>query len=316
MSAPVLTITLNPAIDQTIEVARLSPGEVHRAGSVRFDPGGKGVNVASCLADWGQDCVVAGWLGRDNVASFEALMAHPRLADAMVRIAGQTRTNIKLLDASRSETTDINLPGFATDAAEFDLLCSALNRHFSPSRIVVMAGSLPAGTPPHAWSQLLAAATADGSRVLVDTSGAPLAELLRPQARVLPAAIKPNRAELSAYAGRTLQGRADVLGVARELVERGIGLVVVSMGGDGALFVQAGRALQVRPPPTKLGSSVGAGDAMVAGIVSGWVDDLGLEALARRATAFAVGKLRLQGAHVPSRDHIDAYAAACAVDEI
>ena len=98
MSAAVLTVTLNPALDQTITLDRLRLGEVHRARSVRIDAAGKGVNVASCLADWGVATAVTGVLGAGNATAFDALFAAKRIADGFVRRPGDTRINVKLLD--------------------------------------------------------------------------------------------------------------------------------------------------------------------------------------------------------------------------
>ncbi|MBX9594983.1 MAG: 1-phosphofructokinase, partial [Roseomonas sp.] len=106
-----------------------------------------------------------------------------------------------------------------------------------------------------------------------------------------------------------LPDAAALLGAARRLVARGLGLVVVSMGGEGALFVTADAALRVHPPAVPVTSSVGAGDAMVAGIVAGLADDLPLPALACRATAFAAGKLQKTGAQIPGRAAVEAIAA-------
>ena len=109
MTRPVLTVTLNPAIDQTIVLGTLQPGAVHRAQSARFDAGGKGVNVASCLADWGEQVVATGILGDANDGVFRSLFATKGVIDRFVRIPGNNRTNIKLVHAG--DTTDINLPG-------------------------------------------------------------------------------------------------------------------------------------------------------------------------------------------------------------
>ncbi|RBG36633.1 PfkB family carbohydrate kinase, partial [Xanthomonas oryzae] len=111
MSLQAITVTLNPAIDQTIQLEHLQPGAVHRASSVRNDAGGKGINVAACLADWGSQVAALGVLGVGNAGVFEALFRERDIADHCQRVAGETRTNLKLVDARSNDTTDINLPG-------------------------------------------------------------------------------------------------------------------------------------------------------------------------------------------------------------
>ena len=111
MNARAVTVTLNPAIDQTVRLASLRPGHVHRARSSRDDAGGKGINVAACLADWGVPTAALGVLGGGNDGVFGALFSTRGIVDGCLRIPGSTRTNIKLVDEDNGETTDINRSG-------------------------------------------------------------------------------------------------------------------------------------------------------------------------------------------------------------
>ncbi|MBS9477659.1 1-phosphofructokinase [Ancylobacter radicis] len=314
MSAPspvdVVTLTLNPAIDQTVTLDHLRPGHVHRAGSVRYDAGGKGVNVASCLADWGLTVAAAGLLGAANAAPFEALFAAKGIADRFRRVPGETRTNIKLLDRSSGETTDVNLPGFPAETSALAEVEADLTRLARPDGLVVLSGSLPEGAPADTYARLVKHLREAGARVVLDTSGLPLTHAL---AGAPPTLVKPNRRELEVWAGRPLDDRADLLAVAQRLCAAGIDLVVVSLGADGALFVTTDEALHAAAGEVTGGSSVGAGDAMVAGLVAGLHEGLGLGEIARRATAFAVGKLGLPGPNLPASAALHAIAARVAV---
>jgi 1-phosphofructokinase len=131
-----------------------------------------------------------------------------------------------------------------------------------------------------------------GCRVLLDTSGLPSnTHWMRGFAHV----IKPNRSELAAWTGNPAMDRDSLLATAEDLRRRGVELVVISMGEEGALFVSAQGAVCAHMTIDGVASTVGAGDAMVAGLAASLADGLGLEALARRATAFAVGKLGMMG---------------------
>ncbi|MFE3836381.1 1-phosphofructokinase family hexose kinase [Pseudogemmobacter sonorensis] len=298
------TVTLNPAIDQTVTLDRLVPGAVHRAQAVRRNAGGKGVNVASCLADWfgGAARIEAlGLLGDDNPAAFEALFAAKGITDGMVRVPGETRTNIKLV--AESDTTDINLPGFAADDAALAEVRARLQDP-GPGDVTVVSGSLPGGLPAETCAALVAGLRAQGARVVLDTSGPPLARALA--AAALPDAVKPNRHELEDWAGHPLAGPTEILAAAEGLRARGIGLVVVSLGAGGALFCGAEGALHARLPVVGGGSSVGAGDAMVAGIAAALAEGKGLEDVARQGTAFAAAKLTLTGPNLPARAEVEA----------
>jgi 1-phosphofructokinase len=300
----VVTVTLNPALDQTVELDRLERGKVHRARSVRLAPGGKGINVASCLADWGQRVTVTGLLGRDNSAVFESMFAARGIEDRFVRADGLTRTNIKLID--EAETTDVNLPGLPATAAALDAVKRRVCEHVEPGSLVVLSGSLPPGCPDDHYAAQIAAFTELGARVLLDASGAALTTALA--ARPLPFCIKPNRHELAAWAGAPLAGLREIAATARMLHARGVALVVVSMGEDGALFVsdEGTRLATLRVAQTS--STVGAGDAMVAGIVAALVDGADLTQIARLSTAFAVAKLQSRGLGLPEPPAIRALA--------
>jgi len=292
MSTQAVTLTLNPAIDQTIRVDRLCPGQVHRAQASREDAGGKGINVAACLADWGVATTALGVLGADNAHVFRTLFAARGIHDDCLRIPGHTRTNIKLVAQDTGDTTDINLPGLPLDGSALDAVATRLAELLRPGLPVVLSGSLPAGLPDDAWARLQQQASAAGARVLLDTSGAALAAALQAPAGALPHAIKPNRHELEAWTGTALTDRAALRQAAHALIERGVAQVVVSLGTDGALFVDRTGALLARPPMLATGSSVGAGDAMVAGMAAALLEPAAtLAESARLATAFSMSRL-------------------------
>lgn len=324
-----LTLTLNPAIDVTVALEALLPGQVNPALGQERHAAGKGINVAACLGDWGAAVTATGLLGADNDAIFRALFAAKGIQDRCTRIPGETRTNIKLLDRSSGETTDINLPGLAPDAAALDACLAAVERGCGQDGIAVLSGSLPRGVAPDLYARLTATLRGRGVRVVADASGAGLRALLAGPA--MPDAIKPNRHELEGFVGHALPDTAALLAVARRLVAQGVGLVVVSMGGEGALFVTTDAALRVRPPSLPVASlpvaglpetnrpvtsSVGAGDAMVAGMVAGLAEGLPLPALACRAAAFAAAKLRRTGAQIPGRAAVEAIAASLRAETI
>lgn len=305
MSA-VVTVTLNPAIDLTVGLDHLTPGAVHRANSAVVNAGGKGVNVAACLADWDANVSATGFLGAGNSHAFEQLFREKSVGDGFIRLPGETRINVKLTEPD-GRTTDINLPGLPIDA---DLL-PPLNdriRDLEPS-LLVLSGSLPAGLSTSVWADMAGYWQARGVRVLLDISGEPLRVALSRDA--LPFAVKPNRDELAVMGA--IPDDAALLQQARALHRNGVGLVVVSLGSDGALFVSEEGALHAAPLKVGVVSSVGAGDAMVAGLCAGLIENAGLERLARLSTAFAAGKLRKIGPHLPPREDVEALASAVTI---
>ena len=276
---PVVTVTLNPAIDQTLSVPGFAAGRVNRVAASRCDAGGKGVNVASSLADLGVETIATGFLGAENAGLFETFFSTKGIADRFVRIAGSTRVGIKIVDGD--QTTDVNFPGLTPAGEDVDELFERIAALAAPGRWFVLAGSVPAGVPDDIYARLIDSIHDGGGRVVLDTSGRPLREALAAS----PEVMKPNVEELGELTGRALDTSGAVRAAGESLLERGVQRVVVSMGGDGALFVERGGSLLARPPKVSVRSTVGAGDAMVGGIVYGLIHDLPLEDLARRATA-------------------------------
>lgn len=304
----IATVTLNPAIDQTVTLDELRRGHVQRASSVRFNAGGKGVNVASCLADWGLPVAATGLLGADNAGSFEALMRTKAIEDRFLRVEGATRTNIKLVD--REETTDVNLPGFMAKPADLAAADDEAAALAARCRLIVVAGSLPDGAPADHYARLLSRLAGTGKRVILDASGVALTQAIAAK----PYAIKPNMAELAELTGEACDSAADAARLARRLQASGIALVVVSMGADGALFCAGEELIRAKLPAVAGGSTVGAGDAMVAGLAAALAEGADLKRTARLASAFAVGKLGLAGPNLPGRDLIEKLAAQAGID--
>lgn len=312
----VVTVTLNPAIDQTVRLATLVPGEVHRALGQQSEAGGKGVGVAAVLAALGVPVAACGWLGADNAGLFEAAFARRGIADRMLRLPGSTRTNIKLAVAARGDTTDINLPGLSLDAAALaaaeDALAARLDTLLSPGDWCELAGSLPPGAGTAVWLRLARQVQARGARLVIDTGGAVLGELLRAlRTDGAPgvAFVKPNRAELEELSGRALPTLADVAEAARALQRGGVERVVVSLGAEGAVIVGDGGAWQARPPSVTVATTVGAGDALVAGTLGALAAGRRFPDAAVFGMACAAARIQQIAPDLPPRAQIDALAA-------
>ncbi|MCO5400203.1 1-phosphofructokinase [Ralstonia soli] len=315
MSTRIVTVTLNPAIDMTIGLDRLEPGRVNLGRGVAHQAGGKGVNVASCLADWQVPVVATGLLGNANAELFEALFARKGVVDAFCRVPGSNRTNIKISDAANGQTTDINLPGISATPADVQALSKRIDAVPDVAG-VALCGSLPGGLPVDTYVDLLAGLNRRGVRTVLDTSGAPLAKALAAPREALPTAIKPNRHELELWAGAPLPTLLDVVEAARMIHAGGVAQVVVSLGEDGALFVTAEGTWQACLPPVRAASTVGAGDAMVAGLLAGWHAGASAEDTARLSVAFAACKLQRLGPHLPPAAQVRERAAAVRMQRV
>lgn len=308
----IATVTLNPAIDQSVAIADFTAGAVNRVQWEQSDPGGKGVNVASFLADLGLPVAVTGLLGRDNASVFEALFAAKRIDDRFVRVAGKTRVNVKIIDSARQSNTDINFAGPAASERDLAELAQRIDALQARHDCFVLSGSTPAGVPVGYYGELVGKLKAAGKRVLLDSSG----EALRAGIAAGPWAIKPNLAELEELVGRPLPDLRAVILAANKLLAGGVGCVIVSLGGEGALFVTANECLHAIPPAIEVKSTVGAGDAMVAGFVAGNALGLSLADCARLATASALGSLTQLGPRLASLQVVESFLAQVTLQDL
>ncbi|MEK0360902.1 1-phosphofructokinase [Pseudomonas sp. CBC3] len=280
--ARVLTVTLNPALDLTVQLPSLRLGEVNRSESLQVHAAGKGLNVAQVLADLGHQLTVTGFLGADNPQAFEQLFEARGFANEFVRVAGETRSNIKLAEAG-GQITDINSPGLMIAETERVELLARLKRLAPVHDLVVVAGSLPRGVQVEWFVELLQALKQLGARVALDTSGA----ALRAGLATAPWLIKPNEEELAEARGMQA---ADAPALAREawrLQVEGVEHVVVSQGSEGVSWFAPGAGLHARPPRVQVISTVGAGDSLLAGMLHGLLENWPAERTLRHATAIA-----------------------------
>lgn len=293
----IVTVTPNPSLDRTVELAALRRGEVNRAVSVRLDPGGKGVNVARALTAAGVETIAALPSGRAPGGRLAELLDAHGVAASTVTIEGATRTNITLVEPDGT-TTKINERGPVLTAGEVGALTDRVAGLAAGAEWLVGCGSLPAGMPADFHADLVRCARAVGTRVAVDTSGAPL----RAAVAARPDLVKPNHEELAELIGRPLASLGDVLAAAREVRATGVGAVLVSLGAGGALLVCAEGEFHAATPPITVLSTVGAGDATLAGFLA--AGGTGPDAL-RRAVAYGAAACRLPGSGMPGPSDLD-----------
>lgn len=296
----IVTVTLNPAVDQTVFIERFRPGSVNRTSRHHLQAGGKGVNVSALIGSYGIPSIATGFLGRENHSLFSELFRKTSVTDAFVKLPGATRTGIKIIDESTRETTDINFPGLEPafpDLARFE---SKLRKLAVEGRWFVLAGSLPKGIGVDFFTEIIALLKKRGAKVAVDTSG----EALRAAIDGGVDLIKPNEYELAEYLGTPLEDFGSKAAAALEIQRTKVPHVILSLGGEGALFVTPENALMASAPPVKVVSTVGAGDSLLAGYLAGLLTGCKPVERARLATVFAWSTLGNLTRELPAKDVI------------
>ncbi|WP_369189533.1 1-phosphofructokinase family hexose kinase [Streptomyces sp. R08] len=275
----ILTVTLNTALDITYRVRELRPQGSHRVSEVTERPGGKGVNVARVLAALGHEVTVTGFTGGATGRELQSqLTGTPGILDALVPVAGTTRRTIAVVDELTGDTTQLNEPGPTVTSAEWSTFQKTYESLLPGVSAVALCGSLPPGLPVGAYAGLIRTARTAGVPVLLDTSGEPL----RRGVAARPDIVKPNTDELA-----ELTGSHDPLRGARDTRRRGAHTVVASLGPKGLLAATPEGTWQATPPTHIPGNPTGAGDAAVAGLLSGLLEDLPWPTRLTRAVALS-----------------------------
>jgi 1-phosphofructokinase len=265
----ITTVTPNPSLDRTLHLPRFEPGHVNRATATMVEPSGKGVNVALALHGVGVPVRAVLPVGGTAGHEMTLLLDDLGLDHVDVPIAGTLRSNISLIEAD-GRTSKVNEPGPQLSDVEADALCAKALSASDTGEWVVWAGSLPLGFTPQRLADAVAGARAAGRRVALDCSGHALDRALAQDDGRLPHLVKPNAEELAEVTGRSLATLGDVVDAAQVLTARGVRTVLVSLGGDGALLVDAGlpHPLHGTAAVRRVVNTVGAGDAFLAGWIA------------------------------------------------
>ncbi|MBT0726837.1 1-phosphofructokinase [Rosenbergiella australiborealis] len=282
MSRRVATITLNPAYDLVGFTPEIERGEVNLVETTGLHAAGKGINVAKVLKNLGVDVTVGGLLGRENIEGFEQLFTELGLVNRFQVVEGRTRINIKVTEKG-GDVTDLNFSGFEVSAENWQHFKQDSLSWVGQFDMVCVSGSLPKGIALDEFTDWMKALRQQCPCLVFDSSRAALdAGLL-----ASPWLVKPNRRELEMWAGRALPELSDIITAAQTLRDQGISHVVVSLGADGALWVNASGAWLAKPPACNIVSTVGAGDSMVGGLIYGLLMGETSEHTLRLATAVA-----------------------------
>ncbi|WP_061291723.1 1-phosphofructokinase [Herbidospora cretacea] len=287
----ILTLTLNPSLDRTVEIPALGRGEVIRAAAAHLDPGGKGVNVSrALLANHVRSCAVVPYGGEEGRRLIELLDVEG-IDMIMVPVAGATRSNITLAEPDGT-VTKVNEPGATLSPAELDEIADAVLAAAHSADWVVASGSLPPQVPSDVYATLCRRFRQAGINVAIDTSGPALLAALQAGPRL----VKPNREELAEATGTPIDTVGDALEAAANLRAMGAETVLASLGRDGALLVDDGTVWFGESAAEEPRSSVGAGDALLAGFLAAGAR--GRAALVE-GLAWATAAVQLPGSRMP-----------------
>lgn len=299
------TVTLNPAIDHTVGIENFRLDAVNRIATSRRDPGGKGLNVSKVIRSLGGTSCAHGFIGGDAGRWLQKSIISLGISTCFTSIAGETRTNLKVVDPVNQTHTDINEPGPQVGGTELESLQDALFSAMKSGDLLVLSGSVPRGVDSGIYARWIHRAREMGVKCLLDADG----DLLRAGVAAGPDLLKPNIHELERLSGMKLDSRGAVVDAARALVAGGVGRVVVSLGADGAFFVEAGLAIHADGIRVEAKSTVGAGDSMLAAMAMALESGSALEGLVVPAVAAGTAAVVTEGSGACAPETVALYAA-------
>lgn len=256
------TVTMNPAVDKTVEIDDFRIDAVNRISAVRTDAGGKGINVSKTIRALNGKSIATGILAGSNGEYIRSYLVRMGIENDFLFVNGETRTNLKVVDRLRGTNTDINEPGVEVTERDIEMLEDKIFFGINQGDILVLSGSIPAGVPKDIYRKWTERAQKQGAKVLLDADG----ELLQEGIKAAPCLVKPNINELERLMSRKLETIDEVVGAAGSLLELGIEIVAVSLGEAGAVFVKKDKVIQAEGVAVDVISTVGAGDSMVASL--------------------------------------------------
>ena len=318
----IITVTMNPAMDKTITVEKLQVGELNKVLSAREDAGGKGINVSKTIKSFGGESIAIGFLGGSAGNRIRDMLHENKIKEHFISIQNETRTNLKIADRTGC-VTEINEAGPLIDKNEMHMFYEMLEKLVSPKDLVVFSGSMPKGLPADFYRQMIEEVHTLGAVAFLDADGEAFSEGLKAK----PDIVKPNIQELRHYfksiggdnnagaqgsaqgniqagAQGSVQGNIqgsipnsvqEVNRMGRILWEQGIPEVIISMGGDGALFVSEDGSYYAPALSVPVCSTVGAGDAMVAAYAYARMQGKKMEERIRFCMAVSAGAVTTQG---------------------
>ena len=287
----ITSVSLNPSIDRTLTVDRFTPGSLNRVALKTDVAAGKGINVALTVSGLGLDAECIGFMYQEGGTLFEKRLMMNSTPYEFIWCNGSVRTNIKVFDRESGVITELNESGMTVDDAALSKMIDMVVGHAENSDYLVLSGSVPPGCPQDYYRTLINAVEGLGCRCILDADG----DRLKYGLEARPFMIKPNRYELEMMTGTRLDSIDALKAAALHYIDQGVEVVAVSLGSGGALITNGDETLYAPRMNIEVKGTVGAGDAMVAGLAAGFMAEHDLEQTFRMGVACASTRCVTEG---------------------
>lgn len=307
----ITTICLNPCFDKTVNVENLQIGQVNRIRDTRVDLGGKGINVAVVASRLGLDVQCIGIMGENGSTELTAMMDREGLKHRFMTVPGHVRTNMKVYSLDGQGVTELNEPGSPLNPEILEQFTAIAEEATRDSNMIVMTGSLPPGCPEGTYRNLMKAL--EGKKCILDTEGR---ELEMAAKGGHPFLIKPNLREMEATLGIELRTMRAIRDAALLFIRLGVQHSVVSMGAMGAMYISAEKTLFAPALRVETKSTVGAGDAMIGGMLLGYEVEKDMAKAFRYGIAAGAASVMTEGTQLIVRSDFEKLLDQVRIQEV
>lgn len=287
----IITVTLNPALDKTIEIDEFKIGSVNRIVATRVDAGGKGINVSKVIKELQHESLALGFLGGSSGNHIKSYLDDLNISNDFIFVKGETRTNIKIIDRVNNTHTDINENGPSLVQEDITKIKEKIMKYCKQDSLVVLSGSVPSEVQGDIYSEIIKDIKSKGGKVILDADG----ELLIEGIKAGPYMVKPNIEELEKAFGISIDNQDEVIEVAKKILAYGVKYVVISQGSEGSIFISHDKVAKVPGIKVEVKSTVGAGDSMVAALAIAVEQDYSFEEAIKLACATSTANVMTEG---------------------
>jgi len=287
----IITVTLNPALDKTIEIDEFKINTVNRIAATRVDAGGKGINVSKVIKVLKNKSIALGFLGGSSGNQIKDYLDDSNIDNNFLTVKGETRTNTKIFDKVLNTHTDINENGPSLGMEDITNIKEKIMEYCKGDSIVVLSGSVPTGVSTSIYGDIIKDVKTKGGKVILDAEG----ELLMEGIKAGPYMVKPNIDELEKAFDISINSEEEVIETAKKILRYGVEYVVISLGSEGSIFISGDKVAKVKGIKVEVKSTVGAGDSMVAALAVAVQEDYTLEEAMKLACATSTANVMTEG---------------------
>ena len=297
----IYTITINPSIDKHITIDKLIKDDAIRAKSMHRDPGGKGINVSRVVNELEGETRAFAIIGGCAGYMMRDLLENNKINFNVIEIIGETRINVIITDLSDRTQTRISTKGPKVNSSNISGFIALLDKANPRPSFWVLGGSLSPGAPKNTYKKIIESLKERGEKCVLDADG----EALELGIKASPFLIKPNEYELERLLGRRVEKDEDISKAAMEVCNKGVEIVIVSLGKRGAVVANKGRAFKLEIPEVEVRSKVGAGDSLIGGLLVALEKGWNLEEAARYGVAAGTAAVITEGTRLCLYDDVE-----------